>query len=172
MMLRTKILLFRANAMAKKNKAARSTLKYQNAKRIGIIFSIEDKPKDEIIKGFTQQLETDGKQVSVLSYLPKKRENHEFSFNFFTKNDLSFWGYFTSPEVLSFAKENFDYLLYIDHEPNPIFEGVLAMSHAKCRIGKFQENRDRFFEMMITTQNGKDIKGLIDEMYRYIKVLG
>ena len=171
-MLRTKLLLFRANSIARKNRASRTTLKYQHARQIGIIFSIEDQTKNDIIQRFAKQLETDGKQVSVLSYLPKKRDNHEFSFKFFTKNDLSFWGHFTSNDVLSFAEKTFDYLLYIDHEPNPVFEGVLAMSKAKCRIGRFQENRDHFFEMMITTQNGKDTKGLIDEIYRYIKILG
>ncbi len=171
-MLRTKLLLFRAKALANGNKTPRTTQRYGEAKHFGIIFSIEDKPKSDIISRFAQQLKSDGKQVSVLSYLPRKKENPDYVFDFFTKSDISLWGHFTSEEVLSFAEQRFDYLLYIDHVPNPVFENFLAISKAKCRVGKFRENHDRFFEMMITTHKEGNTKELIDEMYRYIKVLG
>ena len=46
---------------------------------------------------------------------------------------------------------------------------LLATSKARCRIGRFSESENPFFEMMIE-QNGTT-KGLIDTMYKYTKQL-
>ena len=159
----------RTRKALKKNSSLRASLPYQQAVSIGIMFSVEDKQKHADIKEFIHQLEQDGKKVKVLEYLPLKKENYEFMFDFFTIKDLSFWGKINSALAQKFSETPFDYLFYIDREPNPMALYLLAASKARCRVGRYMENEKSYFEMMIE-QNGTT-KGLIDSMYRYTKQL-
>lgn len=142
---------------------------FRLAKDVGIIFSVEDKQKHHDIKEFVHQLEQDGKQVKVLEFLPKKKENYEFLFDFFTIQDLNFWGKIQSHHAEKFINTPFDYLFYVDKTSNPLILNLLAQSKARCRVGKYAEQDSAFFELMIETQG--TVKGLIDNMYRYTSQL-
>jgi len=166
---RNRFLHLRTNSALKSNKSLRTSIPYQQALSVGIIFSVEDKQKHEEIKDFIKQLQQDGKKVTVLEFLPNKKENYEFMFDFFTVKDLSFWGEVTSPGVHKFTDMPFDYLYCIDNASNPLVLHLLAKSKARCRIGKFSEQGHPFFELMIE-QNGS-VKNLIDSMYKYSKQL-
>ena len=168
-MFKMNFLRMRTLKALRKNGSLRASLPYKLAHNIGIMFSVEDKQKHLDIKEFIHHLEQDGKKVQVLEYLPLKKENYEFKFDFFTINDLNFWGKLNSETAIKFSETPFDYLFYIDKEPNPLALYLLATSKAKCRIGRFSENENPFFEMMIE-QNGTT-KGLIDTMYKYTKQL-
>ncbi len=162
-------LRIRTRKALKKNNSLRANLPYKQAHNIGIMFSVEDKQKHSDVKEFIHHLEQDGKKVQVLEYLPLKKENYEFKFDFFTINDLSFWGEINSEPAVKFSETPFDYLFYIDREPNPMTLYLLATSKARCRVGRFTENERPFFEMMFN-QNGPT-KGLIESMYKYTKQL-
>ena len=134
-----------------------------------MIFSVEDRQKHDDIKDFVKHLEQDGKKVKVMEFLPAKRDNYEFLFDFFTIQDLNFWGKIENPKVADFSKTTFDYLFYIDNEHNPLILNLLAESKAHCRVGKHSDEGVPFFELMI--ENNGTTKGLIDNMYKYTKQL-
>lgn len=159
----------RTQSALKKNKTLRASIPYKQAQSIGIIFTVEDKQKHNDIKEFIHRLEQDGKRVQVLEYLPEKKENHEFLFDFFSLKDISFWGKLISDKAVKFYEKPFDYLFYIDTQSNPLVLDLLARSKARCRVGRFNESESGFFEMMIE-QNGTT-RGLIDTMYKYIQKL-
>ena len=75
---------------------------------------MEDKQKHDDVKEFVKHLELDGKQVRVLEFLPAKKENFEFLFDFFTMQDLNFWGRIDNSKVSTFMQTTFDYLFYLD----------------------------------------------------------
>jgi hypothetical protein len=168
-MFKMNFLKMRTEAALKKNKSSRGSMPYQKAQKIGILFSVEDKVKHASIKEFIQQLEHDGKKVSILEYLPLKKENYEFLFDFFTIEDLNFWGSIKSEKALQFTEVPFDYLFCIDKESNPLVLNLLARCKARCRVGCFNETESQYFELMIE-QKGTT-KGLIDAMYKYTKQL-
>lgn len=168
-MFRNHFLSLRTNAALKSNESLRSSIPYKQALSIGILFSVEDKLKHDAVKEFIRQLQLDGKKVSVLEFLPHKKDNYEFMFDFFTVKDLSFWGKVTSPDADKFMDIPFDYLFCIDTTYNPLILHLLARSKAHCRIGKFSQQDHPFFELMIE-QNGS-VKNLIDSMYKYTKQL-
>lgn len=167
--MRNHFLHLRTNSALKSNKSLRSSIPYQQALTVGILFSVEDKQKHEAIKDFIKLLEQDGKKVSVLEFLPKQKDNYEFKFDFFTIKDLSFWGKVNSPDADKFMEIPFDYLYCIDNASNPLIMHLLAKSKARCRIGKFSKEDQPFFELMIE-QNGS-VKNLIESMYKYSKQL-
>lgn len=158
-------LKIRTNNQLKKNKTERGSTPYKKALTVGILFSVEDRKKHDDIKALIHKLEHDGKKVQVLEYLPNKKDNYEFMFDFFTLKDISFWGKIESEKTLKFSDTPFDYLFCIDTEPNPMLQYLLARSKAKCRVGKFHEGEESYFEFMISSDN--NVKGLIDGIYKY-----
>ena len=158
-------LKYKTKNFLKTNSALRTSLPYKQASSIGIIFSVEDRTKHDEVKDFVKKLEHDGKQVKVMSYLPKNKDNYEFMYDFFTDKDISFWGNITSESANRFAEIPFDFLFYLDTNPNPFILNILARSKAKCRVGKFWDEGQRFFEFMIEVKNGT--RTLIDGMYSY-----
>jgi hypothetical protein len=158
-------LKFKTNAVLKKSKAFRSNLPYKQARTVGVLFSVEDKQKHFVIKEFIKKLEQDEKVVQVLEYMPARHENYEFKFDFFTEKELSFWGNITSSSANQFADAPFDFLFYIDLEPNVFVLNVLARSKAKCRVGKHFDGGEPYLELMIESAGG--IQALIDGMYKY-----
>jgi hypothetical protein len=162
-------LKYRTNNYLRHNKALRASLPYKQAKVIGVIFTVEDRKKHDEIKEFLKKLEVEGKQVKVMSYLPKDKENYEFLFDFFTDKEVTFWGNITSESAHRFAELPFDFLFYLDTTPNPLIMNLIAKSKAKCRVGQFWENSEPFFEMMIGSKNGT--RSLIDGIYKYTSQL-
>lgn len=168
-MFKFNFLKLRTASALKNNKTLRASIPYVQARQVGIIFSVEDKQKHDDIKELVKNLEQDGKKVQVLEFLPKKKENYEFLFDFFTIQDLSFWGTINSAAAGKFSDAPFDYLFYIDKESNPLILNLLARSKARCRVGKFAENESSYYEMMIEQQG--TTRGLIDSIYKYTKQL-
>lgn len=155
----------RTNNQLKKNKSVRKSTDYKKAETIGILFTVEDKKKHDDVKEFIQKLQQDGKKVQVLEFLPEKKENPEFMFDFFTIKDITFWGKIESAKSLKFSDTSFDYLFCLDTKLNPMISYVLARSKSKCRVGKYDETAEPLFELMIDS-NGST-KNLIDGMYKY-----
>lgn len=168
-MIRFNLLKFRTNLLLKSNKSKRANVPYKDAASIGIIFSVEDKIKHETIKQLIKRFEQDGKKVQVLEFLPKKKDNYEFRFDFFTEDELTLWGNINSPDALKFADSPFDFLLYLDKTPNPLILHILALSKSKCRVGKSWSDGQPFFELMIESVG--DIKMMSDTMYNYTSQL-
>ena len=163
------LLKYKTRSFLKNNTALRTSLPYKQANNIGIIFTVEDKNKHDLVKEFVRRLELEGKQVKVMSFLPKNKDNYEFLYDFFTDKDLSFWGTITSESAIRFADVPFDFLFYIDTEPNPLVLNILARSKSRCRMGKFFENSEPYFEFMLETKEGT--RGLIDGIHRYASKL-
>ncbi len=148
-----------------KNKVERSSIPYKKAQLVGVIFTVNDRQKHDQVKEFIHKLEQDGKKVRVMSFLPDKKENHEFLFDFFSLKDVSVWGKINSPQALEFCETPFDYLYYLDTEPNPCILYLLARSKAKCRVGRFWITGEPYFELML--DSAETTRSLIDGIYRY-----
>ena len=162
-------LRYNTNNQLKKNKTLRSNTTFKKSASVGILFTVEDRSKHDAVKEVIKKLEAEGKTVTVLAFLPEKKENFEFLFNYFTAKDVSFWGTLNSQDALTFSVTPFDFLYCLDEAPNPIVLNVLARSKAKCRIGKYQEENQPFFELMIENKNG--FKGLVEGAMRYTREL-
>jgi hypothetical protein len=162
-------LKYRTNMLLRNNKTPRTNVPYKKAQQIGIIFSVEDKVKHDNVKELIKKFELDGKKVTVIEFLPDDKDNYEFRFDFFTESDLSFWGKITSSGALKFADTSFDFLYYLDTTPNPLILHLLALSKAKCRVGKSWQEGTSYFEFMI--ESVENIKVMMEAMYKYTALL-
>ena len=158
-------LRMRTNSLLKQNKAPRTNVTYKDSQPIGIIFTVEDKNKHETVKDLIKKLESDGKQVQVIEFLPEAKENYEFKFDFFTEKELSLFGAITSHQANKFANTAFDFVFCLDAVPNPLVLHLLALSKARCRVGSSWEASRPFFELMI--ESNPNIRTMAETMYQY-----
>lgn len=167
--MKLKLLRLRTRNQLKKNKTPRSSISFKKAERFGLLFTIEDRTKHDHIKQFIHKLEQDGKKVQAFAFLPPKKENYEFLFDFFSQQEVSFWGAVKSDHALRFADTSFDYLICLDSKPNDYIQYLLARSKARCRAGIFGEELKPYFELMV---NGvKSTSALTDQLYQFIQKL-
>jgi hypothetical protein len=132
---------------------------------------MESEEKFSKIKMLQKDFEQLGKQVEVLSFLPKGATNYEFLFNIFTLQDISFTGKFRNEDVNKFAATRFDYLLVFDSSLSPIMRNIVARSNAHCRMGCYFEDSEKLFEFMISQNEQRNSLHLINEITKYLKGL-
>ncbi|MCS6973667.1 MAG: hypothetical protein NZM13_04220 [Cyclobacteriaceae bacterium] len=162
-------LKLRTKNQLRKNKTQRSSIPFKKAERIGLLFTIEDRNKHDHIKQFIHKLEQEGKKVQAFAFLPPKKENYEFLFDFFTPQEVSFCGSIKSDHALRFADTAFDYLFCLDKNPNDYICYLLARSKARCRAGIYSEQLQPYFELMV---NGvKSTSALIEHIHQYTQKL-
>ena len=162
-------LKYKTNLLIKKQKSSRTSVPWKKALTVGVIFTVEDKQKHFAIKDFIRKLEHDGKHVQVLEYLPEKTENFEFKFDFFTDKDITFWGNINSANALQFADAPFDFLFYLDLEPNDMIMNILARSHAKCRVGKYCSGGAGYLDFMVDSVSNN--QAMLETLYKYVSQL-
>ncbi|AHM58317.1 hypothetical protein D770_00205 [Flammeovirgaceae bacterium 311] len=161
------ILPMRVRSQLRNNRSKRGSVTYREAKKIGVLFTMNSLDDYEAIRDFENRLKKDGKEVKVLSYLPKNVENFHFHYDIFTNTDFSATGQVKAANIHTFLEQNFDYLICLDKTPNLYLEYILAASAARCRIGNYAENKEPLFELMIRL-NGKDsVSNLIQQIYHY-----
>ncbi len=167
-MFKKSFLKYRTKKANKLNSDARMSVKYGSAKKIGLIFTIDDIQKHHAIKKLIDDFKSDNKEVIAIAYLPSGKDNYEFLFDFFTNKEINFWGQLTNEKALSFLENEFDFIFNLDKKTNIYTRFLLANSNAKCRAGNFSEEDDALFEFMIKPTNS-DINSLFSDLIRYIK---
>lgn len=164
-----KIISYRLPSIIKQGSIERSNIvDYNEAHEIGVLSTLYNYEKQQIIRTFIEQLQADDKKVKVLCYDTRKEKTKIFGFDTFTKRDISFGGKFSNSDVIDFIGMKFDFLFHLDFEPDVIMNKILALSQAHCRIGRYNEEQTAFYELMI---DAKNMDELYDEMYRYTKIL-
>jgi len=165
------LLSYKTSLFLKQNKIGRETTSYNKAKKIGILFCVEDRNKHKIVCDFIDKLKADGKKVTVLCFLGKKKENFDFKFDYFSIENLSFWGSLKSKEVNKFIQTDFDFLYSLDLKTNILIDYILAKSLSKCRVGIYNERNKKYFELMVKVDEFKNLQKITDQFLYYTKEL-
>ena len=168
-MFKKRFLSLRTKTLLRKNSSLRESKSFKKASHVGIIFEIEGLEKHRAVKQFIKDLESEGKQVEVLTYLGKGKDNHEFLFDFVSQGDVSFWGNITNERALSFANKEFDYLFNFDNTRNQVIENILARSKARCRVGCYMEENQEFFEFMVQPESAGTEGSIVGDLSGYVR---
>jgi len=171
-MLKEFFLKKRIQGALKRNKAPRQTLNYADARKIGLLFLLENGNGHDALNRFVRRIKTEGKQVEALTLMGEKHGNpYKFNYNFITSDQLSFLGALESESAQNFIESKFDYLYCISQQESLIFDYILATSQAKCRIGQFQEGKADFYEMMVHEEAQGSVKKILETMLHYTKAI-
>lgn len=171
-MLKEYFLKLRTQQVLKHNKAQRFTLNYPDTRKIGLLFLLKNGDGHETLNRFVRRLKSEGKEVEALTLLGDKNINpYKFNYNFITSDQLSPFGKLKSTPALNFIETRFDYLYCITQQDSLVFDYILAASKAKCRVGRFQEGKSDFYELMVNVQPSDGLKKLMETMLHYTKAI-
>ncbi|MCR9253441.1 MAG: hypothetical protein NXI20_23705 [bacterium] len=166
-MLGKAIIKYHTKSALKNNRAKRQNISFPEAKEVGILHTYIDAKALEDVYGFFDLLENQGKKVSVIILKDKKQELKVPEFTLVDFQELSNVGKW-SDSVQKFFNSQFDYLFHLDLEGSKLTDNILANSKAKCRVGKFVDEKQEFYELMVRPE-ADDLHKLIQQIYQLIK---
>lgn len=170
-MIKKTLLKHKVEQGQKQNRFLHKAYNYNELKKVGVIFSIQDLKKHEAVKKFIKTLEADGIEVKVLAYKPKDTQNFEFYFNFFEDKDFNSFAQVKSHHVLTFLGQKMDYLFCLDDDLNLYIQYLLVNAKSITRIGAYQKQpkKARYFELMVKPPTSGDTKLLTEEIIHYVR---
>lgn len=169
-----KILALYTKRLIKTDRVVRTSVGFQQAHSMGILYSADNSQKHEEIRRLATQLNEMGKQVTGLCYATAPIQATNVVFPTITHRDLRLWGTITNPQAQAFVNTPFDYLFQVDLVGCPVLDYLLAKSRAKCRVGYYDTVRTGLFEMMVTFDKQTDhsaIHALTAQMAHYTQLL-
>ena len=172
--IKEKILSLCARKLVKTHRVLRTSVGFQQAQNMGILYSSDCTEKHETIRDFSIKLEKMNKKVTILCYALAPLKNVHLDFPAITHHDFQIWGTITHPQAQDFVNTPFDYLYQVDLKGHPMLDYLLAKSQAKCRVGYYDTLRTGLFEIMVTfaeENQGDNIDNLVAQMVRYTKML-
>lgn len=151
----------------KKNDALRVSDAYKEAKSIGLIYSLDDNRSKDMLSRIIAKFESDNKEVSTMTFVPVAAKITDPGYAYFNEKDLNTRGNWTKETVTQFRNTPFDFLVSLDWSQNKYTQNILAGSKAKCRVGRYEEGKSQYFEMMINPSDDR-YESYIDEVYHYL----
>ncbi len=146
---------------------------FEEAKLIGVLFKTQNINEFNLIKDFLLYLRKFDCQVVALCYIDSKKIPDYYllkkGFNFFTKNDLSFFYIPKSQLIEDFINQKFDILLDLSIDELIPIEYIVDLSRAKFKIGKLKKN-NHLYDLMIDVSKNNTIESLIENMKYYIPI--
>lgn len=159
----------------RRNKTVRSSSGYAPAKNILIYFTSEGNQKIALVKGIQNKMEKEGKKVKFLFLLLREEDKPDIHMDDgmerLSADDFSLFGEIKIPSVNKLLNEEFDYMIHADMESNIYSDLILTKSKAKCRIGRYFEDHDDQYDMMVSIPDDKKINYLLDQIYYYTRAL-
>lgn len=159
----------------KKNKVQRQSSGYLRAKSVLLFFTSEGNQKIALVKGMQNKMEKEGKEVSCIYLLLKDDDKPDVHMDEgmerLEPTDFSLFGDILNKDVGELLNKEFDYMIHVDMESNIYSDLVMSKSKAKCRIGRYFDDHENQYDMMIKVSDDKKINFLMDQIFHYTKAL-
>lgn len=159
----------------KKNVARRQSTGYSDAKSILLFFTSEGNQKIALAKGLQNKMEKEEKKVKCLYLLLRDEDKPDVHMDDgmerLTPHDFTLFGDIQKKSVNDLLSEEFDFMIHADLEATIYTDLVMSKSKAKCRIGKYFDDHEDQYDMMVSIPETKKINFLLDQIYHYTKKL-
>lgn len=154
---------------------SRQSPRYADAKNILLFFTSEGNQKIALVKGLQNKMEREGKNVKCLYLLLRDDDKPDVHMDDgmerLVPDDFSLFGDIQKKTVSELLSEDFDFMIHADLEFTIYTDLVLSKSKALCRIGKYFNDHENQYDMMVSIAEDKKINFLLDQIYHYTKAL-
>ncbi|MCX6273431.1 MAG: hypothetical protein NTU44_19860 [Bacteroidetes bacterium] len=172
-----KIKTYVANRELKKElgevQRGKRNISIDNAKNIGILYSIPDEETYNVIFNFMKSLKTESRSVIALGFINEKMTptylNQGVYNSIINQKDLNWYGRPVNQYVKNFFHEKFDIFLNISLEEYFPLIYISALSNASFKVGKFSEKCTKYYDLMIKPEENTSQQEFIDEIIHYIR---
>jgi hypothetical protein len=146
-----------------------------DAKRIGILYTVDEVLDYEWVASFVSQLQGEQKEVKALGFVKNKNLVQRFlpkiSYDFFSKRDLTWFYKPIHQQVKDFIDKEFDLLIDLSmHDSFPL-KYISGVSNALCRVGKFSEENTDYFDFMIDVKPSMTSDDYLGNIRHYLTVI-
>lgn len=147
----------------------------REAKRIGILYTLDDVPDYERVSEFVTKLQGDHKEVKALGFVKNKNLIQRFlpklSYDFFSSRDLTWFYKPVHRQVKDFIEKEFDLLIDLSLQDSFPLKYISGLSNAMCRVGKFSESNLDYYDLMIDLKPTMTSEEYIGHIQHYLTVI-
>lgn len=147
----------------------------KDAKKIGILYPLDDVPDYDIVSQLVAQFQQEHKEVKALGYVKNKQLVERFlpklAFDFFSRKEISFFLRPLDAKVKDFIEKEFDILIDLSLTDNLPLKFISGLSAAHCRIGRFAEQNAVCYDLMIQVDPGISLKEFINHILHYLTII-
>jgi hypothetical protein len=148
---------------------------FNDAKKIGILYTVDEVVDYEWIESFVSQLQGEQKEVKALGFVKNKNLVQRFlprlSFDFFTKRDLTWFYKPIHQHVSDFIEKEFDILIDLSKQDSFPLKYISGVSNALCRVGKFSEENTDYYDVMIDVKPTMSPDDYLGNIRHYLTII-
>jgi hypothetical protein len=154
---------------------SRKLTNLKDARKIGILYNLDDVPDYDIVSEFVTQLQHDRKEVKALGYVKNKNLVSRFlpklSYDFFSTRDMN-WFYRPAKEkVTDFIQKDFDLLIDLDLKDSLPLKYICGLSMSLCRVGRFSEENTSCYDLMLDVNPSTPLNEFIRQITHYLTII-
>ncbi|MEI6434076.1 MAG: hypothetical protein WCP32_04460 [Bacteroidota bacterium] len=147
----------------------------KDARKIGILYTLDDVPDYELVSQFVAQLQGEHKEVKTLGFVKNKNLVQRFlpklSFDFFSKRDLTWFYKPIHKQVRDFIEREFDLLIDLSLYDSFPLNYISGLSNALLRVGKFSEENTDYYDLMIDLKPSMTSEEYLGQIQHYLTVI-
>ncbi len=146
-----------------------------DAKRIGILYTLDDVPDYERVSDFVTRLQGDHKEVKALGFVKNKTLVQRFlpklSYDFFSGRDLTWFYKPIHSQVRDFIEKEFDLLIDLSIRDNFPLKYISGLSNALFRVGCFSNENTRYYDLMIDLKPTMSSDDYLGQIQHYLTII-
>jgi hypothetical protein len=147
----------------------------KEAKKIGVLYTLDDVPEYETVSEFVSLLQRDHKEVKALGFVKNKNLVSRFlpklSYDFFSSKDINWFFKPLHSRVKDFIDKEFDILIDLSMKDSLPLKFISALSMAHCRVGRFSEANRVCYDIMIDLNKPLSLNEYILQIIHYLTVI-
>ena len=147
----------------------------KDAKKIGVLYTLDDVPEYEAVSEFVSSLQHDHKEVKALGFVKNKNLVSRFlpklSYDFFSNKDINWFFKPLNSKVKDFIEKEFDILIDLSMNDSLPLKFISGLSMAHCRVGRFSETNQMCYDIMIDLSKPIALNEYIVQIIHYLTVI-
>jgi len=173
--LRTRIGQYYFRKDQSKSDRQRQITNLKDAKRIGILYTLDDVPDYERVSEFVTQLQGEHKEVKALGFVKNKNLIQRFlpklSYDFFSNRDLTWFYKPIHNKVKDFIDKEFDILIDLSLNDNFPLKYISGLSNALLRVGTYSDQNTDYYDLMIDLKPSMTSEDYLGQVQHYLTVI-
>jgi hypothetical protein len=153
----------------------RRIINLNQARRIGILYSLDDIPDYDTVAVFVAELQHEHKEVKALGFVKNKNLVSRFlpklSYDFFSKKDVNWFNVPVHPKVKDFIQQPFDVLIDLSLKESLPLKYIAGHSMAHCRVGRFTDVNTCCYDLMIDAVSTMPLNEFIRQVKHYLSII-
>jgi len=152
-------------------KRIRKVYNLQSAKRITVLFDATEELDINLVKAFVSELSKGKDEVNALGYVNEKGKSLQhmsiLHFDFFSQEELNWYGKPQGVVIDNFIKEDYDILIDLSLMEFYPLTYLAVASPSKFKVGRHREDV-KVFDLMIDNKKNPGLESLITEITHYL----